>query len=66
MSCEVRRRARDLAPGGGFVFNPVHNIQAGVPITNVGGVTFAVGIFQEAGLGPDTVDQLADLAGRVK
>jgi uroporphyrinogen decarboxylase len=32
---EVRRRVRDLAPGGGFVFNPVHNIQAGVPIANV-------------------------------
>ena len=24
---EVRHRLRDLAPGGGFVFNPVHNIQ---------------------------------------
>lgn len=32
---EVRRRIRDLAPGGGFVFNPVHNIQAGVPVANV-------------------------------
>jgi uroporphyrinogen decarboxylase len=32
---EVRRRIRDLAPGGGFVFNPVHNIQPGVPATNV-------------------------------
>jgi uroporphyrinogen decarboxylase len=32
---EVRRRIRDLAPGGGFVFNPVHNIQPGVPAENV-------------------------------
>jgi hypothetical protein len=29
-----------------------------------GGVTFNVGIFQEGGLGPDTVDQLAALARR--
>lgn len=32
---EVRRRIRDLAPGGGFVFNPVHNIQPQVPPENV-------------------------------
>jgi uroporphyrinogen decarboxylase len=32
---EVRRRIADLAPGGGFVFNPVHNIQPGVPAANV-------------------------------
>ena len=32
---EVRRRIRDLAPGGGFVFNPVHNIQPLVPVENV-------------------------------
>jgi uroporphyrinogen decarboxylase len=32
---EVRRRMRDLAPGGGFVFNPVHNIQPLVPPENV-------------------------------
>jgi hypothetical protein len=31
-----------------------------------GGVTFNVGIFQEGGLGPDTVAQLAKLAGRVR
>ena len=28
---EVRRRIDDLAPGGGFVFAPVHNIQPFVP-----------------------------------
>jgi uroporphyrinogen decarboxylase len=32
---EVRRRIDDLAPGGGFVFSPVHNVQAGVPPENV-------------------------------
>jgi uroporphyrinogen decarboxylase len=32
---EVRRRIDDLAPGGGFVLAPVHNIQAGVPVENI-------------------------------
>jgi uroporphyrinogen decarboxylase len=32
---EVRRRIDDLAPGGGFVFAAVHNIQADVPPHNV-------------------------------
>jgi uroporphyrinogen decarboxylase len=32
---EVRRRILDLAPGGGFVFCPVHNIQADVPPENI-------------------------------
>ncbi len=32
---EVEGRMADLAPGGGFVFNPVHNIQPGVPAENV-------------------------------
>lgn len=32
---EVRQRIRDLAPGGGFVFNPVHNIQPHVPAVNI-------------------------------
>ncbi|HPD29009.1 MAG TPA: uroporphyrinogen decarboxylase family protein [Phycisphaerae bacterium] len=31
---EVRRRIDDLAPGGGFVFNPVHNVQGDVPPEN--------------------------------
>ena len=39
---EVRRRIGDLAPGGGFVFNPVHNIQPLVPPENV------VALFQAA------------------
>ncbi len=32
---EVRRRIDDLAPGGGFVFAPIHNIQALVPPENI-------------------------------
>lgn len=32
---EVRRRLDDLMPGGGFVFNPVHNIQADAPTENL-------------------------------
>ena len=39
---EVRRRIADLSPGGGFVFNPVHNIQANVPPENI------VAMFDEA------------------
>jgi uroporphyrinogen decarboxylase len=32
---EVKRRIDELAPGGGFVFGPIHNVQAGVPMENV-------------------------------
>ena len=32
---EVRRRIDDLAPGGGFIFAAVHNIQANVPPENI-------------------------------
>ena len=32
---EVKRRIEDFAPGGGFVFNTVHNIQADVPPQNI-------------------------------
>ena len=32
---EVKRRIRDLAPSGGFVFTQVHNIQAGTPPENI-------------------------------
>jgi uroporphyrinogen decarboxylase len=32
---EVKRRIDDLAPGGGFVFAAVHNIQALVPPRNI-------------------------------
>ncbi len=32
---QVRRQIDILAPGGGFVLAPIHNIQAGVPAANV-------------------------------
>ncbi|MCL4394565.1 MAG: hypothetical protein M1482_07150 [Chloroflexi bacterium] len=32
---EVKRRILDLAPGGGYVVAPVHNVQADVPAENV-------------------------------
>ena len=40
---EVRRRVDDLAPGGGFVFCQVHNIQADVPVDNI------LAMYQELG-----------------
>jgi uroporphyrinogen decarboxylase len=35
VECEVRQRIRELAPGGGFVFNQIHNIQPQVPAENI-------------------------------
>ncbi len=32
---DVKRRLRDFMPGGGFVFNTVHNIQGNVPPENI-------------------------------
>lgn len=32
---QVRERIRTLGPGGGFVFNTIHNVQAGVPVENL-------------------------------
>ncbi|MGD8292856.1 MAG: uroporphyrinogen decarboxylase family protein [Desulfobacterales bacterium] len=32
---DVRRNIEALAPGGGYVFNTIHNIQADVPTTNI-------------------------------
>jgi len=42
---EVRRHIEELAPGGGFVFNKVHNIQADVPPENVIAMYAAVAEF---------------------
>lgn len=39
---EVRRRVADLAPGGGFVFASVHNVQANVPPENAAAMWDAV------------------------
>ncbi|HEX2986831.1 MAG TPA: uroporphyrinogen decarboxylase family protein [Chloroflexota bacterium] len=35
VEADVRRRIADFAPGGGFVFASVHNIQANVPPANI-------------------------------
>jgi uroporphyrinogen decarboxylase len=35
VEAEVRRRIRDLAPGGGYILAAVHNIQPGVPVENI-------------------------------
>lgn len=32
---EVRRRVEIFGPGGGFVFDAIHNVQAATPIENV-------------------------------
>jgi uroporphyrinogen-III decarboxylase len=32
---QVLRRCEVFAPGGGFVFNPIHNIQAQTPVANI-------------------------------
>jgi uroporphyrinogen-III decarboxylase len=32
---EVRARCKVFAPGGGFVFNAIHNIQANTPVENI-------------------------------
>jgi hypothetical protein len=32
---EVLRRCEIFAPGGGFVFNAIHNLQAGAPVANI-------------------------------
>ena len=31
----VRDRMRIFGPGGGFVFNPIHNVQTGIPLENL-------------------------------
>ncbi|NQT04590.1 MAG: hypothetical protein HQ577_01130, partial [Dehalococcoidia bacterium] len=35
VKAEVRRRIRDLAPGGGYILGAVHNIQPDVPVENI-------------------------------
>ena len=39
---QVLRRCEAFAPGGGFVFNAVHNIQAGTPVENIVAMVDAV------------------------
>jgi uroporphyrinogen-III decarboxylase len=43
---QVRSRCEVFAPGGGFVFNTIHNIQAGTPVANIVAMLDAVRQFQ--------------------
>jgi hypothetical protein len=45
---EVLRRCEIFAPGGGFVFNSVHNIQSGTPVANIAAMIEAVHEFNGA------------------
>lgn len=45
---EVVRRCEIFAPGGGFIFNTVHNIQAGTPVENVVAMLDGLKEFQNA------------------
>jgi uroporphyrinogen-III decarboxylase len=40
---EVRERIMAFRPGGGYVFNPIHNVQAGVPVENLLAMVEALG-----------------------
>jgi uroporphyrinogen-III decarboxylase len=42
---EVLERCRVFADGGGFVFNTIHNIQAGTPVENIAAMMDAVSEF---------------------
>jgi hypothetical protein len=35
VAAQVRERLATFGQGGGFVFNPIHNVQAGVPVENL-------------------------------
>jgi hypothetical protein len=47
---QVLRRCEVFAPGGGFVFNAIHNIQAGTPVENIVAMFDAVREFNGATL----------------
>ncbi len=46
---EVLERCRVFAPGGGFIFNAIHNVQALTPVENVVAMLDAVKEFNQAG-----------------
>jgi uroporphyrinogen-III decarboxylase len=43
---EVLRRCEIFSPGGGFVFNSIHNVQARTPVENVVAMINAIHEFQ--------------------
>lgn len=51
VAAEVQERLRVFSPGGGFVFNTVHNIQARTPVANIVAMVDAVREFNGAGGG---------------
>jgi hypothetical protein len=44
---QVQERMRIFGRGGGFVFNPIHNVQAGVPVENLLALYEAVAEFRD-------------------
>jgi len=46
---QVLRRCEVFAPGGGFVFNTIHNVQAGTPLANIVAMLDAVHEFNGSG-----------------
>jgi uroporphyrinogen-III decarboxylase len=44
---EVQERMRAFGPGGGFVFNPIHNVQSRTPLENLLALYQAVREFRE-------------------
>jgi Uroporphyrinogen decarboxylase (URO-D) len=50
----VRERMAIFGAGGGFVFNPIHNVQAGVPVENLLALYDAVGEFRQYPVGGDS------------
>ena len=49
---EVRQRMAIFGPGGGFVFNPIHNVQCGVPLENLLALYQAVDDYRDYPLKP--------------
>lgn len=48
---QVRERMQIFGKGGGFVFNPIHNVQAGVPVENLLALYEAVKNYREYPMG---------------
>lgn len=46
---EVTDRLRIFSPGGGFVFNTIHNLQARTPVANIVAMVEAIADFNRAG-----------------
>ena len=60
---EVRDRIRALGPGGGFVFNPIHNVQPQTPIANLLAMFEAL---QECGRYPLQAAPTTELGGTIR